>query len=327
MIGVEFLKGMGLGNRLFCYITARSIAEDRGAVFATAGREYLGADFMELDLGEEIHDVSAYRHYHEKEKRLYLTTSPHDMVHGCFVGGTDEELSRVPDNTILYGNLQAEDYFRPHRNEIGEWLRVKKEFESYEYTSDDLCILNVRGGEYAGDPALFLRRKYWTDAMKVMRSENPRMRFMIVTDDTEAAAKLLPGIEAHHFSPEKDYVTVKNARYLVISNSSFAFFPAYTSTTVHRVIAPKYWARHNVSNGYWASEQNIYDEFEYLGRDGKLYSPEECRRELAAFHYPETQPYAEEDPKVAAVRKRNERQRLVTLAVHKAQRILLRQGK
>lgn len=116
--------------------------------------------------------------------------------------------------------------------------------------------------------------------MKKIRSD---MEFMIVTDDVTMAHKLLPGIPAYHFPVPGDYVTVKNARYLIISNSSFACFPAFTSETVQKVIAPKYWARHNVSNGYWASEQNIYTGFEYLGRDGKLYDAQACREELETY--------------------------------------------
>ena len=53
--------------------------------------------------------------------------------------------------------------------------------------------------------------------------------------------------------------------------------------TVEYVIAPKYWARHNVSDGYWASEQNIYDELIYMDRKGKLFTAAECRGELAAY--------------------------------------------
>lgn len=81
----------------------------------------------------------------------------------------------------------------------------------------------------------------------------------------------------------KDYVTIKNAKYLILSNSSFAFFPAFTSETVEKVIAPKYWARHNVSDGYWASEQNIYEGFTYQDRKGRLFSAKECREELEEY--------------------------------------------
>lgn len=293
MIGTEFLQGQGLGNQLFCYVSARCIAKDLGAVFATAGQEQLavnihskkGMYFMDMDLGEPIAqaDKAGLKSYQEKEQRLYLKTCVHDMTHGCYVAGADEGIYQIQDDTLLYGNLQAEQYFAHYKEEIKQWLKVKEEYDSYEYTRDNLCILNVRGGEYTDSRVLFLRRKYWLDAMKHMRRIRPDMEFMIVTDDVAAAAKVLPEIEAHHFDLDKDYVTLKNAKYLILSNSSFAFFPAFTSDTVEKIIAPKYWARHNVSDGYWASEQNIYEGFCYLDRNGQLFDATECRQELEAY--------------------------------------------
>ena len=38
-----------------------------------------------------------------------------------------------------------------------------------------------------------------------------------------------------------------------------------------------------MSDGYWASEQNIYSLFHYMDRKGKLFTAEECRRELAEY--------------------------------------------
>ncbi|MCR5156790.1 MAG: glycosyl transferase, partial [Butyrivibrio sp.] len=58
---------------------------------------------------------------------------------------------------------------------------------------------------------------------------------------------------------------------------------AFTSDELQFAIAPKYWARHNVSDGYWASEQNIYSCFHYMDKHGKLFSPEECRKELEQY--------------------------------------------
>ena len=316
MIGTEFLPGQGLGNRLFCYVTARCLAADRRAAFGTAGQEYLQADFLALDLGDRIGDPERYRHYQEAEKRLYLRTSPHDMVHGCYIAGADEGLWSVEDDTLIYGNLQDERYFTRHRDDIRRWLTVRPEFELHE-PGEHRCVINVRGGEYADDPALYLKVSYWKNAMRAMKAADPEVSFLIVTDDVEAARKLLPGIPALHGSVAEDYCRVKNARYLILSNSSFAFFPAYTSDTVQRVIAPKYWARHNVSDGYWASEQNIYTGFEYMDRSGKLFSAKECRQELQGYlrdRVPETTPYAEDDPEVEAVRRRCRRQMLIRKA-------------
>lgn len=291
MIGTEIKKGMGLGNQLFCYVTARCIAADRGAEFGVCGSEiltrYLQGNneepFMDLWMGKKAEVSDFELVYEEAEERIFVGSCPHDIEHGCYVAGADLNVINAKDGTLLSGNLQAEGYFAAHRQEIKEWLKVKEEYETFEYSRENLCILNMRGGEYTAEPELFLRRKYWLDAMKYMKQIRPDMEFMIVTEDVEAAGKLLPEIEAHHFSVDKDYVVVKNAQYLILSNSSFACFPAFTSDTVKKVIAPKYWARHNVSDGYWASEQNIYEDFCYLDRKGKLFTAEECRRELEQY--------------------------------------------
>ncbi len=291
MIGTEFLDGQGLGNQLFVYVTARAIAQEKGVPFGTAGRECFannihsrrGMYFMDIDLGEEItpEQKARMKRFDDDDTRLFLGNSRHDLTHGCYISGAKPSIHDVEDDTLLYGNLQDESYFGRYREEIREWLKVKPEADSREYTADDLCIVNMRGGEYTNDPALYLDRSYWLAGMREMRKRNPGMRFMIVTEDEEAAKKVLPELECHHFDMGKDYVTIKNARYLLLSNSSFAVLPAMTSTELKFAIAPKYWARHNVSDGYWASEQNIYSFLHYLGRDGKLYTPEECRAELA----------------------------------------------
>ncbi|MCR5094692.1 MAG: glycosyl transferase [Lachnospiraceae bacterium] len=293
MIGTEFLDGQGLGNQLFSYVTARAIAQERGCTFGTAGQERFannihsqrGMYFMDVDLGKPItpEELAGMNRFADDDTRLYLGNSTHDLTHGCYISGAKASIHNVPDNTLLTGNLQDESYFESARDQLREWLRIKPEFDSLEHTADDLCIINMRGGEYAGDPALCLDRRYWVSAVRQMRRLNPAMRFMIVTEDEGTAHRILPEYEAHHFDMGRDYVAIHNARYLILSNSSFAVLPAMTSTELKYAIAPKYWARHNVSDGYWASEQNIYSFLHYLGRDGRQYTAQECRQELALY--------------------------------------------
>lgn len=291
MIGTEFLKGQGLGNQLFCYVTARCIARKLGAEFGTAGQEQLavnihskkGMYFMDMDLGINITDPSRYHAYQEKETRLFLGNSEHDLTHGCYIAGEDVSLHTLPDDTLIYGNMQDEGYFLKYMDEIKDWLKVKPEYDSYEFTRDNLCIINVRGGEYTGSPELFLDRKYWLNGIRNMKKIRSDMEFIIVTDDVEAAKKVLPGIPIYHGDLDRDYVMIKNARYLLLSNSTFACFPAFTSETAQFIIAPKYWARHNVSDGYWASEQNIYSSFHYQDRKGRLFTASDCREELQEY--------------------------------------------
>lgn len=293
MIGTEFIDGQGLGNQLFCYVTARAVALENGYEFGTAGQERFavnihsdrGMYFMDMDLGRAISEDEKknFRIYHDAEERLFIGNSAHDLTHGCYVAGADPAIHRVEDNTLLYGNMQDESYFVKYLPQVKEWLKVKKEYDSYEYSRENLCIINMRGGEYTGSPELLINRKYWLHGMEEMKKIRPDMEFLIITDDVATAQKMLPGIEAHHFDIGKDYVTLKNAYYLLLSNSSFACLPAHTSDTLQFAIAPKYWARHNVSDGYWASEQNIYSLFHYMDRKGRLFTAQECREELAAY--------------------------------------------
>ncbi len=293
MIGTEFIKGFGLGNQLFVYVVARCIAMEKGTSFGTVNRAQFannmhsnrGMYFLDVDLGEEItpEEAASMHHFTDDDTRLYLGNSRHDMTLGAYISGAKESIHQVPENTLLYGNLQAEDYFGRYKEQIKDWLKVKPEYDSHEYTRDNLCIINMRGGEYTDHPELYLDRSYWLNGIANMKKLRADMEFMIVTEDEEAAKKVLPEYECHHFDMGKDYVTIKNARYLLLSNSSFALLPVLTSDTLQYAIAPKYWARHNVSDGYWASEQNIYSFLHYQDKKGKIWEPEECRRELEAY--------------------------------------------
>ena len=255
MIGTEFVKGYGLGNQLFFYVVTRCMAEEKGVNFGFINPGQVGnvfhsnkgMYFMDIDLGTEIppEDRDKYTIFNEQDDRLYMGNS--------------------------------------RRDKIKDWLKVKPEAESYEYTSDDLCIINIRGGEYTNHPELYLDRKYFLNAIKHMKKINPDMKFMVVTEDEEAARKVLPEYECHHFDMGKDYVTLKNARYLILSNSSFSIMPVLSSTELKYAIAPKYWARHNISDGFWSSEQNIYSFLHYQDKKGRIFEADECRRELEEY--------------------------------------------
>ncbi len=293
MIGTEFLHGFGLGNQLFWYVTARAVAEDHGYKFGICNPKALannmhsdsGMYFMDIDLGEEIpeSDKPKYKIFEDHDNRLFLGNSVHDMEHGAYVSGVDPRFDSIEDDTLLYGNLQAEYYFEKYKDKLKDWLKVKPEYDTHEFTRDNLCIIHLRCGDYSNSPELWLDRKYWVNGIRNMRKIRPDMEFLAVTDDVEAAYKILPEVKAVRNDLATDYAILKNARYLLLSNSSFAVFPAFTSEELRYAIAPKYWARHNVSDGYWASEQNIYSCFHYMDKKGKLFSPEECRKELEFY--------------------------------------------
>ncbi len=291
MLGTELLKGQGLGNQLFCYVTTRCIALENQLPYSILGSETVannmhsscGMYFMDLDYGMPSAKEDYKQVYNEKEDRIFIGNSRHDLMHGCYVTGVDEKLLHPADYTLLYGNMQAERYYMKYKEDIKQWLKVKDEYDCMEYCRDNLCILHLRCSDYLDCPELYLRKKYWKDGIRNMKKINPDMEFMIITNDVKEAGKILPGIPAYNFDLAKDYSIIKNAKYLLLSNSSFAYFPAFTSETVQYILAPKYWARHNVSKGYWASEQNIYEGWHYQDKQGRVFTWEQCLKELEEY--------------------------------------------
>ena len=173
-------------------------------------------------------------------------------------------------------------YFYHRIEEVKQWLQLKPEYDNYAFSSDDICVLNVRANM---DPWIYLPRTYWINAINHMLDINPNMSFLVITEDPTSTKQLLPELESniHDFGIGEDYAIIKNAKYLIASNSSFSIFPSLTSNTLKKIIAPKYMLRHNVSDGYWCQGYNIYPGYTYMDREGKLFSYEECINEFNEY--------------------------------------------
>ena len=135
------------------------------------------------------------------------------------------------------------------------------------------------------DPAVFLPKSYWINAINHMLEINPNMSFLVITEDPTTIKQFLPELaeNVYDFGIGEDYSIIKNAKYLVASNSSFSIFPSLTSETLKHIIAPKYMLRHNTSDGYWSCGYNIYPTYTYMDREGKLFSYEECIEEFKQY--------------------------------------------
>lgn len=289
MLVTELYNGQGLGNQLFCYVVTRTIAADSGYRFGILRSEkFKGKDFLDLDFGDPVIGGTGPEggpptrlpvgiKYYYNERRISHSRN------GADLRTFDTNLVTVPDHTKLDGIMQDERYILHRKDEIRQWLKVKGEFECDDYASDDICVINFRGGEYVNVPELFLTQKYWNDAVTQMRSINENFCFVVITDDVKTAKKFFPSFEVAHFDVAKDYSIINKAHYLIISNSSFAWFPTWLNNNLKLCIAPKYWARHNISDGYWSCTYNITSGWSYLDRDGKLCTYESCQDELKEY--------------------------------------------
>ncbi|MEI6238274.1 MAG: alpha-1,2-fucosyltransferase, partial [bacterium] len=289
MLVTELYKGQGLGNQLWCYVTTRVIALNKGYDFGIKSPEnFKGMDFIDLDFGKPViggkgPDGGAPLTLPEGIKHYYFEWSVIHKSSKSDIRTADKNLLNIPDNTKIDGCLQDVEYIKERKNEIRKWLKVREEYECYDFSHDNICIMNFRGGTYAKDKDFFLPKSYWENAMNHMRKINNKFKFVVITDDVKTAKKFFPDLDVFHFSIAKDYVIIKNAKYLILSNSSFAWFPAWLNENLKFCIAPKYWARHNISDGYWSLGYNITDGWWYEDRDGKLQDYNSCVNEFNEY--------------------------------------------
>ena len=289
MIVAEIYNGEGLGNQLARYITTRVIATDNGYDFGFQNiKKFKGLDFFDLNFGHSVSggcntDEKISDKLPEEIKYYYLEKKIVHPENGTDIRLFDIDLTRVKDNTKIEGVMQDEQYMIHRKDEIREWLKVKNEFECYEYSDDNICVINFRGGEYTRHKELYLEKKYWENSVKNMLKINKNFRFVVITDDVFAAKKFFRDYEVLHFNIAKDYVIIKNAKYLILSNSSFAWFPAWLNENLKFCIAPKYWARHNISDGYWALGYNITTGWMYQDKNGNLSDYDTCKKEFNEY--------------------------------------------
>lgn len=255
MLITPIFNGQGLGNQLACIITTKCLALDKGYDFGVVYPErFKGTFFKNLELPEN----KEVEFLIEGKEAIKL---PDGYKYYCETSSDyDPFILDIPDNYVIHGNLQGVKYFEKHREEIKEWLKIDE-----IAMPDDLCVINFRGGEYVGVPAFFLPKSYWDNAIANMRKINPNMRFEVHTDDPNTASKFFdfPIIKDIF----KNWQAIRYAKYLILSNSSFALLPAWLGDA-KMIIAPLHFARHN--EGYWFLKQNYVEKFNYQDKNGNL---------------------------------------------------------
>jgi hypothetical protein len=302
MIGAQIYRGQGLGNQLWTYAVIRSIAIKNGYQFGIAGEQFFHANkFLKLDFGNRVNTILAenpvYRipngfNYYYAEKKI---THP---KYKCDVSPRDESLLNISDGTFIDGNMQSEGYIFELKNEISRWLEVKSEVFNG-------CTIHFRGIEYAGLKDVLLSQEYYKNAMLYLIEKYGPMDFRVVTDDFNLARHYFPNLKIigrskyntfinsklkplkdslslgpNQINIARDFSAIQNSKYLIIPNSSFSWWAAWTNKTIQEIVAPKYWACHNFSDGFWATGDILTQGWTWLDRYNNFMTSEECRLEI-----------------------------------------------
>ncbi len=311
MIITELYKGQGFGNQLWCYVTTRVLSRKLGYDFGIQNSQnFKGNKLMNIDFGKSVgggsgpeggppealpHNITDY----------YLEMARYDVFTGSDVRTFDHKLLGINDKTKIDGCLQDETLLRPFKNEIREWIKMKNEQVCRDFSDENTCVINWRGSGYIADKDFFLSPAYYENAIGNMQKINPDFQFIVITEDPDNAKLFFPKYPVYHFSLEKDYAIIASAKSIILSNSSFAWFPTWLNTGLKNCIAPKYWGRHNISDGYWSLGYNITPGWTYQDRTGKLFTAEQCQEEWNLYMKDRPDRFIQTDKpiKVSRVRK------------------------
>jgi hypothetical protein len=298
MIFAELYKGQGLGNQLFVYASTRAIAKKLGQPFGIQSpQNFKAPKLFNLDWGDTIPEgyVIHQEYIHGSKSPL---SNPHQVL-----GLTDKSVFDLDGSVKLEGCYISEGYFHECLDELHDWLKVNQEYEHDDTSDDDLCILNLRGGEMR-NTHVYAPRLYWDNAIQRMLEFNSNMKFIVVTDDMDAANDILPEFECYHRDVETenqkaplgspqgdswvgnwDYVAIKNCKNIICSTTTFACFPLWTNTNLKKCISPKYNYCMNHSDGWWCLGDSIFSYVtDYMDNKGNVMSPKECKKEWKEYY-------------------------------------------
>lgn len=168
------------------------------------------------------------------------------------------------DNTCIVGRWQSERYFEPVKQELKKQFQFKNALsEKNKIIAGKICegnsvAIHVRRGDYVtnGLYALgigALNKKYYEDAIQLIKSRVAEPFFYIFSEDVEWCKKnihvenctFVIQDDAIH-SSEYDLHLMSLCKHQIISNSTFAWWGAWLSEKENSIIvAPGNWARSN----------------------------------------------------------------------------------
>jgi hypothetical protein len=278
MIITEFYREQGFGNQLWMYAVAVSSARELKCDFSILSfKRFKGKKFLKINPGKPI----KYR----ASSRPNPTLPPNI---DNYITDANLSINNYADyirtRSKIEGCFQMEELVIKNRKYLTDIFQVTD--KSFSSNLQNTCIINLRGGEYAGEPKLLIPADYYYTSMEIMKSHNPKFEFKVVTDDPNLSKKYFPNIEIMSKPPRRplfvqvrfpnykkikyDFWLIQNAGGLILSNSSFSWWGAWTNTKVSKIIAPMFWGNFNEPSSGWQPPNIFTKGWDFLDINNQI---------------------------------------------------------
>ena len=245
VVALEFVQDAGLGNQLFEYAAAYSIARTLNLPLRWAWRPSKLREFG-------LHHFGIPEMPYVEYPLLMLREGQgnRDL--------RDKAIQRIRDSKGKFCGIscpfQDEECFIDHADEIREIFKMK--FFDLPCPEGHTPIgVQVRRGDYVGHPRLnVVTTRYFLEAMEWMRGKIERPYFIIVSDDPSWCRATFGKFSDVIVMPPQSAIdglrTLASCDAHIISNSTFGWWGAWLGEK-GPVVVPEYWHHFPGSYGNW----------------------------------------------------------------------------
>jgi hypothetical protein len=250
-----------LGNQMFIYACARSLAMKRQSSYCLSNIDHL--NYFQLSWQDRAFNRLKYnafkiRNFIRKFKFEHFQDNRLDYSAGM--------LSETKKNIWYYGYFQGENYFFGNEEQVKKMFTIKgtykKKFNSILQTfpkEKKILVVHIRlrdyktfGPNYLNGPDMTLPFSYYHELLKNYPLEDYQVIF--TSDDIEAVKKEFQDINNAYFSKNDaitDFQFIKNADVAIISHSTFAWWAAWLNEKAEKkIIVPEYFLGFKVKKEY-----------------------------------------------------------------------------
>ena len=266
----------GLGNQLFQYSAARSLADRLNVNLGLDTREYNAGSPFEMGLKHfniraEFNPKGLIKHKKNGFSKyiLDIALGNHKNVYKETNLGFNNLFHSLPNKTYLKGYWQSEKYFENNQKKIFKDLQIialqsKKNIKISENISKTNSVsLHIRRGDYVTNYSYNMKHgtcslDYYKRSVDYLsKSLNKNFTIFAFSDDPEWVFKNLKlpmDIQfIEHNSSKKNYEDLRlmsQCNHNIIANSSFSWWGAWLNKSPKRtIISPKEWfADKNIKN-------------------------------------------------------------------------------
>ena len=258
----------GLGNQLFQYSAARSLADRLNVNLGLDTREYNAGSPFEMGLKHfniraEFNPKGLIKHRKNGFSKyiLDIALGNHKNVYKETNLSFNNLFHSLPNKTYLKGYWQSEKYFENNQKNIFKDLQIiapqsKKNIKISENISKTNSVsLHIRRGDYVTNSAYNMKHgtcslDYYKKSVDYLsKSLNKNFTIFAFSDDPEWVFKNLKlpmDIQfIEHNSSKKNYEDLRlmsQCNHNIIANSSFSWWGAWLNKSPKRtIISPKKW--------------------------------------------------------------------------------------